>query len=551
MKNFIGVYKWRSLLRNTLLNTHSLFAAKSVMMCALLALLFTGCRGPKDDIFTILSFNDFHGQYVADYDIAGAARLVSTIKSHGASDNVIALCGGDNFSGTYFSRVTNNCLGGEMYESCGVKYSCVGNHEFDWGMDTLISFATKGNMAYLSANIFTDSAMTMRPHWLKPYVIEQRKLKSGKTVKVAVIGLTTIKTRTSAKLNDIKTIFFENPCHAAREVMESLKDSADVHIILAHIGMSMKDGQPIFDIGENADSLPYIDGIDAIIAAHSHNVVMGHINEIPVVEAGSYGNFVGKICLNLNDRSSTVEILPTADAKPNTAMEKSIKKVIADSRFNLSEVIAVAEQEIPYDYASKAQKPTELGAMVATAYSDKFKELTSQWYASSKTAPKIVTGLSNFGAIRVPLEKGNITMVKAGNVLPFGGELQAYEVTGKELKAFFDYGIFGTAAEKRGMLQSHNLEITVKEGVVTEIRYIPSDENISSRVIADNDRVIIVAESFLLKGGDGYPEINTRPIEAFKAIPSEKKDPTIAFADYLRSKKNIGLNTAVKCEIKK
>ncbi|MDR0763401.1 MAG: 5'-nucleotidase C-terminal domain-containing protein [Bacteroidales bacterium] len=548
MKNFIGVCKWRLRVRSAMIWTVS----KSAMAGVLPILLFVGCKSSDDDTLKILSFNDFHGQYVADYDIAGAARLVSAIEQQ---KNAVVLCGGDNFSGTYFSRVTNNYLGNELYKRCGVKYSCIGNHEFDWGIDTLIYFATKGNITYLSANIFTDSTMTVRPYWLKPYVIEQHKLSSGRDVKVAIIGLTTIKTKTSTKTSGTKTTFFANPYPATREIMELLKDSADVYIILAHIGMSMKDGQPTFDMGENADSLPYIKGVNAIIAAHSHNVVMGYINEVPVVEAGCYGNYIGVIRLDLNAHTSAVEILPTAGAKPNGDMEKSVEKIIADPRFNLSETLAVAEQEIPYDYTSKAQESTELGAMVATAYSDKFKEL-----ALDAAGSKIIIGLSNFGAIRVPLEKGNITMVKAGNVLPFGGELQAYEVTGKELKAFFNYGIFGTAAEKRGMLQSHNLEITVKDGSVAQIRYISPDSDFggngggapardNARVIADNDRVIIVAESFLLTGGDGYPKINTRPIEAFKSIPSEKKDPTIAFADYLRSKKNIWLNTAVKCKI--
>jgi 2',3'-cyclic-nucleotide 2'-phosphodiesterase (5'-nucleotidase family) len=533
MKIFTGVYKRQC----------------STMIWVLPILLLFGCKTPQNDVLTILSFNDFHGQYAADFDIAGAARLVSTIKSQNASGNAIVLCGGDNFSGTYFSRITNNCLGSELYENCGVKYSCIGNHEFDWGIDTLISFATRGSMTYISANIFSDSAMTVRPNWLKPYVIEQRKLSSGRSVKVAIIGLTTIKTKTSTKASGTKTIFFQNPYPATQAVMKYLKDSADVYVILAHIGMSMVDERPVFDAGENADSLPYIEGINAIIAAHSHNVVMGHINEVPVAEAGCYGNYVGCIQLNLSSRTSTVEILPTADAKPDADMEKSTEKIIADTRFGLSEVLAVAEQEIPYDYASKASEFTELGAMITTAYSDRFKELASKDAEMSK----IVIGLSNFGAIRVPFEKGNITMLKAGNVLPFGGELQAYEITGRELKAFFSYGIFGTAAKNLGMLQSHNLEITVKDSAITEIRYVKSDENETtagdSRLIADNDRVIIVAENFVLTRGDGYPQINTHPVKAFNTASSEKRDPTIAFADYLRSKKKIELSTAVKCKI--
>ncbi|MDR1974374.1 MAG: 5'-nucleotidase C-terminal domain-containing protein [Bacteroidales bacterium] len=519
---------------------------KKTMYLLLALMLLTGCIPPSQsthdhEILTILSFNDFHGQFVPDDGIAGAARLVRTIRKNGSPyGRTMVLCGGDNFSGTYFSSATNACLQDELYRRCYVKYSVIGNHEFDWGIDTLISFATKGNITYLSANIFTDSTMTERPYWLKPYAIRHIELISEKILRVAVIGLTTIQTKSKTKASGTETVFFADPYPAAKDIMASLKDSAEVYIILAHIGASMKDGVPVFDAGEKADSLPYIDGLHAIIAAHSHNVVEGYINNVPIVEAGCYGNFVGKINLDISHKRvvySDVDIVSTSRYWQNRDMKRSVQKIMDSSLYNFSEVLTVAQREIPYNYTTKQKGFTELGAMVTTAYDEKFKSLMP-------ATNQIVISVSNYGAIRVPLKKGNVTMLKAGNALPFGGELLAYEVTGKELKTLFQYGIFGTAKQNLGFAQSNDLEITVKDSAVISIRHIPSQ-----KIIADEDCVTVVAESFVTTGGDGYPKIFTKPVKEFNSIPADKRNPTMAFADYLRSKKTIDLNTANVCKV--
>jgi 2',3'-cyclic-nucleotide 2'-phosphodiesterase (5'-nucleotidase family) len=517
--------------------------AALVLAVAGLSLQLTECKSTnKDDVFTILSFSDFHGQYAPGANASGAAYLVSTIEQlyKENKNGTLVLNGGDNFSGGYFSLIAKSkypSLQNDFYASCKTKYSSLGNHEFDWGIDSLISYATKGNITYLSANIFSDSNHVKRPTWLKPYAIETTTLNSGKSIKVAIIGLSTVTTANQTVGKATKGYYFANPYTSTKTVMESLKDSADIYVVLAHIGMSMKEGKPVFDKEEQADSLPYIAGLNAIIAAHSHNAVCGHINGVAVVQSECYGNYVGRIRMKISDNkvdSSWVDVLPTAGATPDSKMQEKVNSVIA--KYNLSEVIAEANDTISYNRSDKSIQFTEMGAMVTTAYRDKFMEFVPD-------AKELVLGVCNAGGIRSSIEKGNITKLNAGDVLPFGGELLAYKITGKDLKKYFEYGIFGTRG-RYGTLQAHDLEIKAKNGKVLSIVYVPNGKDIS-----DNEEVIVVTESFLVDGGDGYRKLSEyQAIEQFNgSVSKEERNPTSAFCDYLRAKKIIDTNTAKKC----
>ena len=60
------------------------------------------------------------------------------------------------------------------------------------------------------------------------------------------------------------------------------EDQIDMIILLIHIGTDMK--MPYRITEENAQGLPFIDKVDAIISAHSHELVLDKINNIPIIQ---------------------------------------------------------------------------------------------------------------------------------------------------------------------------------------------------------------------------------------------------------------------------
>ena len=105
------------------------------------------------DTLAIFSFNDFHGAFASDGITPGAARLVQMTQNEKQRyPHSIVVSGGDNFSGSYFSKITKGEPIKEMYEAMDVEMSAIGNHEFDWGLPYLVDTATL-NIPHVAANI--------------------------------------------------------------------------------------------------------------------------------------------------------------------------------------------------------------------------------------------------------------------------------------------------------------------------------------------------------------------------------------------------------------
>ncbi|MDE5762289.1 MAG: hypothetical protein K2H68_02105, partial [Bacteroidales bacterium] len=215
---------------------------KTVFLCAVTCALLAAFPTlqakvkPTRDTLTLIGFNDFHGSFQQTSDIPGAAALAYTIGQwRQTTPNMHVLAGGDNYSGGYFTRITGGQPLAELFETLGVEYSAIGNHEFDWGIPAMVERMNWGSTRYLCANIFLDTLTQTRPDWAVPYVIVHETLKNGTPLRLAFIGLATPETKTTAMPAIVKDLYFENPVECARRVREQLTDSADVYILLTHI----------------------------------------------------------------------------------------------------------------------------------------------------------------------------------------------------------------------------------------------------------------------------------------------------------------------------
>ena len=292
------------------------------------------------DTLAIFSFNDFHGAFASDGITPGAARLVQMTQNEKQRyPHSIVVSGGDNFSGSYFSKITKGEPIKEMYEAMDVEMSAIGNHEFDWGLPYLVDTAAL-NIPHVAANITEEKRYT-HPDWLSPYRIVERKLKDGSSLRIAFIGLTTTDTYVKTKPENLKGLQFTHPLGAACiQTVYQLKkeDQIDMIILLIHIGTDMK--MPYRITEENAQGLPFIDKVDAIISAHSHELVLDKINNIPIIQAGVNGTHIGKLLFQIQDfnghrdisfiQGDTVRVA----CEENPEMREAVEKIMDKYRLN-------------------------------------------------------------------------------------------------------------------------------------------------------------------------------------------------------------------------
>ncbi|WP_461255763.1 bifunctional metallophosphatase/5'-nucleotidase [Treponema sp. R80B11-R83G3] len=245
----------------------------------------------------IFSFNDFHGSVDSSASASnpGAARFTAIAKHLiSQSEHSMLLAAGDNYQGSPLSNYFYGEPVSKMMKALGVKYSVIGNHEWDWGADKLAKFMQDGDISFITANIFLKGTDN-RPDFCHPYVIANR---AGR--RIGIIGLTTTVTPDIVSASITGEYDFREPGDWLKDMVNDLRTvkNCDAVIALTHMGSS---GSGTNVSGEGAKLVkPDNMGFDAIITAHTHNTVSGTVNGVPVIQASYNGRAVGKLSLNFN-----------------------------------------------------------------------------------------------------------------------------------------------------------------------------------------------------------------------------------------------------------
>ncbi|MFM6847803.1 MAG: metallophosphoesterase, partial [Terrabacter sp.] len=215
-----------------------------------------------------------------DIGIAKAATLIKAVRERLGSQPVLTLDAGDTIQGTplayYYARI-DPITGGSTHPMAnamnlvGYDAAALGNHEFNYGIDTLRTFESQLNFPLLGANA-VDPA-TGRPVF-PPYVIKRFKVHGAPDLTVGVLGLTNPGIAIWDKANVEGRMEFPGLVEqAAKFVPELKRRGCDVVVISAHSGAdtssSYGDALPW---PENAASLvaEQVPGVDAILVGHAH-----------------------------------------------------------------------------------------------------------------------------------------------------------------------------------------------------------------------------------------------------------------------------------------
>ncbi|MBW8773450.1 MAG: 5'-nucleotidase C-terminal domain-containing protein, partial [Gemmatimonadetes bacterium] len=131
-------------------------------------------------ILRILATNDLHGQldprvwpWSNDRPVGGLAPMKTLMDSlANCGCPVIRLDAGDEFQGTLGSNLTFGRPVVLAFDRMGIQAAAVGNHDFDWGADTLRHRMAESTYPWLASNI-VDSATGQAPSWIKGWTMLQ------------------------------------------------------------------------------------------------------------------------------------------------------------------------------------------------------------------------------------------------------------------------------------------------------------------------------------------------------------------------------------------
>ncbi|MFT4672660.1 MAG: 2',3'-cyclic-nucleotide 2'-phosphodiesterase (5'-nucleotidase family) [Pseudohongiellaceae bacterium] len=191
------------------------FHFKQVAIFTLLTLLVSCQTSDFDDPnhgfesvkLTILYTNDEHGWMEGVEEGGGAASLFEQWQAQEGFTKdgpFLVLSGGDNWTGPAISTWVEGESMVEVMNAMDYDASAIGNHEFDFGLDTLAVRTSQANFPYLSANTaWKESGGYPLELGILPFTV-----KAVAGLNVAIIGLSTTETATTTMPSVVAPLVF-------------------------------------------------------------------------------------------------------------------------------------------------------------------------------------------------------------------------------------------------------------------------------------------------------------------------------------------------------
>lgn len=458
-----------------------------VLLCMLVLLLLTPLtveRSFADIEIKILHVNDFHGHVLPFVDkavnpstpVGGAAYLAEAIKTERSKDpeGTLLVSSGDMFQGTAISNVSRGLPVIDFMNAVGFDASAIGNHEFDWGMDTLNALISAAHFPFISANITQANGESVGG--TKPYVFVTRK-----DVRIALIGITTVETPFTTNPSNVRNLKFIEPVSVLPRIIgEVRRRGADLVVVLSHQGL-------------DADKVlaRKVHGIDVIVGGHSHTAMLNSmkVGDTVIVQAGSYGIYLGVLNLKLDmttkritDYSKDNE-LKTVTAGPGDSSDSDVAAMVRKYSGMIEKEFATVVGSTLTDLTRAPDRESNLGDTITDAMIE-------------STGAEIA--FHNGGGIRANIPKGDIRLDQVYSTLPFDNTLTVMDLTGSQIMKILQQ----SAAMKKEVLQVSGLDVEYDFSRRAGSRVVRV--NIGNRPLDYNKVYRVVTNDFLAAGGDQF-----------------------------------------------
>jgi 5'-nucleotidase/UDP-sugar diphosphatase len=179
---------------------------------------------------TILHTNDLEGQLLGEEDggvqRGGFAQLLALLaRERGDSNSTLLIDGGDALGASPLARFDQGALVSELLARSGYDAMAVGNHEFDYGLDTLRVRTSRMAFPALAANV-----QVAGENPFKKWVVVER---AG--LRIALVGL--LSPATAKVINPLRNpgLKIDAPAATLEQILPSLRDSSDYIIALVHM----------------------------------------------------------------------------------------------------------------------------------------------------------------------------------------------------------------------------------------------------------------------------------------------------------------------------
>lgn len=413
-----------------------------ISILVLFLVILVGCNNASSlpaEKLTIYTVNDFHGAIEEDdgrYGISRLGNYIMTAKEERPNE-VVVISAGDMLQGTGLSYYDKGLSVIEMMNIIGFDAMAIGNHEFDWELETILNYRDGNNrngesdFPFLGANIFLDGTNEL-PEYIDPYTVFER---GGLTI--GIVGYIGYGLEDSIAAKMVEDYYFGMPADVIEPLVVEMRTEKECDVVIA-VGHDDSDATNKALANLTGDAK-----IDAIVNGHSHLesssfVTSADGRKIPVVQAGSSGEAVGIINFEVDldtktiSNPTTTTVTMDGSKDTNSKLDRYIEDIIEETEPYFGRVIGVAGEKVSVS-AARLWAPNVVQEQM-----------------------NVEVAFVNSGGIRAdafPIDSGEeIDVAKLYQIMPFDNIIKTCELKGSDIRKILNIGglLYSNTIEKKG-----------------------------------------------------------------------------------------------------
>lgn len=397
--------------------------------------------------------------------VDGYAKLAGLRNNYKKTTHHVATVScGDFVQGNIVGSVTRGEAIIDIMNFIGYDVVTTGNHEFDFGIEHLLTLTKALDADVVNAN-FSD----LRNNKL---LFEPYKIKRFGNVDIAFIGLTTPATMSSVAYTTFtdesgnviysfgEDNFYQN---AQRHIIEARASGADYVVILSHLGDSGEGGYP-----SSISLIQNTIGIDAVLDAHDHNVIPdttilnGAGEGVLLSSTGTAFANVGVLTLSTEGKFSS-QLVKSEDCDTDERVQAYVEQIKEQTTAAGERIVGTSEVTMRVKDESGTRITRTRETTIGNLCADAFRAVLGSDIA-----------FVNGGAIRADIPEGDVTYNNLLSVFPYNNAVCTATMSGSQIMDALEVSARLLPKENGGFLQVSGLKFKIDTSVEPSVQM---DEN--------------------------------------------------------------------------
>lgn len=477
--------------------------------------------------------------YNAPFSLSRVSSVIKAEKKKYGADHVVVTDAGDCLQGSPLASYTHSTGNyddlykfTEAYNAVGYDARCLGNHDFNFGLDYLSFYVDHNDAPIINDNVL--DANTDVPFFGREYTIVERN-----GLKIGILGITTQYIPHWEPKENVAGLKFVFAFDRIKHYAKILRPKVDVLAVMYHGGFESdpetgKATEPHRGENEGYKILTEIPEVDVFLTGHQHRRLNLVAKNTALVQPGYRGEAVAEVVVDIDDQTKKItnmstKLIDTKDYDPDPAVVEKVADLDKRTQAWLDQPIAYLDKPARIENAMK-------GRIEGAPFINLIQQM-QLWFTKADVSAT---------AVMSETAKGFDKTVTMRDVLlnyPYANQLCRVKLTGKQLRHIIEHSAGFLKKDKDGKISFIDRWIKPKLmlyhfDVFYPVEYEadlskPVGERLTKltlhgKPIEDDKIYHLAVNNYRAMGGGFYPEYSMDKIEM-----TLDKDYVQMFSEYL------------------